>query len=147
MIFLKISIQERQAALTARQMVVNDIALKNALATEPNQVVSNSTQTSKISIPLNVVPMLNVRRIPPRIVMPQIPIPKKDEFYEKNYMYRNYTALGDLLKKYNQKMMFLHVEKERAKEIKDLNKNQAEKGKSLNFGTSSIVNIRQVTRH
>ena len=145
MIFLKISIQERQAALTARQMVVNDIALKNALATEPNQVVSNSTQTSKISIPLNVVPMLNVRRIPPRIVMPQIPIPKKDEFYEKNYMYRNYTALGDLLKKYNQKMMFLHVEKERAKEIKDLNKNQAEKGKSLNFGI--ITNIRQVTRH
>ena len=145
MIFLKISIQERQAALTARQMVVNDIALKNALTTEPNQVVSNSTQTSKISIPLNVVPMLNVRRIPPRIVMPQIPIPKKDEFYEKNYMYRNYTALGDLLKKYNQKMMFLHVEKERAKEIKDLNKNQAEKGKSLNFGI--ITNIRQVTRH
>ena len=95
MILLKISIQERQAALTARQMVVNDIALKNALATEPNQVVSNSTQTSKISIPLNVVPMLNVRRIPPRIVMPQIPIPKKDEFYEKNYTYRNYTALGD----------------------------------------------------
>ena len=145
MIFLKISKQECQAALTARQMVVNDIALKNALATEPNQVVSNSTQTSKISIPLNVVPMLNVRRIPPRIVMPQIPIPKKDEFYEKNYMYRNYTALGDLLKKYNQKMMSLHVEKERAKEIKDLNKNQAEKGKSLNFGT--IANIRQVTRH
>ena len=145
MILLKISIQERQAALTARQMVVNDIALKNALTTEPNQVVSNSTQTSKISIPLNVVPMLNVRRIPPRIVMPQIPIPKKDEYYEKNYMYRNYTALGDLLKKYNQKMMSLHVEKERAKEIKDLNKNQAEKGKSLNFGI--ITNIRQVTRH
>ena len=127
-IFLKISTQEREAALTARQMVINDIALKNAVINPPNEVLSNSTQTSTISVPR---PMLNVRGLPSHLIaLPQIPIPKKDEFYEKNYVYRNYTALGDLVKKYNEKMKRLHVEKERAKEIKELQKTQADKGKS-----------------